>query len=166
MSPNPNAGTRLGRWAIRYGAKLTSISRSPGKVMPGVRLEDVRIEVRSPFSGPLPAPRHPGGTLEVPDRRDIGAVLPEATSRRMPRLQVYLPDELYRAVKERQLPASELLQGAVRAELRRQELLEETDRYLTELVGEVGEPSPAAVARAERLAQRVRGEKAGASKAS
>ena len=57
--------------------------------------------------------------------------------RRMPRLQVYLPDELYRAVKERQLPASELLQGAVRAELRRQELLEETDRYLTELVGEI-----------------------------
>ena len=106
----------------------------------------------------------------MPDRRDIRAVLPGATSRRMirrmPRLQVYLPDELYRAVKERQLPASELLQGAVRAELRRQELLEETDRYLAELVGEVGEPSPASVARAERLAQRVRGGKAGASKAS
>ena len=86
--------------------------------------------------------------------------------RRMPRLQVYLPDELYRVVKERQLPASELLQGAVRAELRRQELLEETDRYLSELVDEVGEPSPAAVARDEQLAERVRGEKAGTSKAS
>ena len=85
----------------------------------------------------------------------------------MPRLQVYLPDELYRAVKERKLPASELLQGAVRAELRRQELLEETDRYLSELVVEVGEPSPAAVARAEQLAQRVRGNKAaGTSRAS
>jgi post-segregation antitoxin (ccd killing protein) len=84
----------------------------------------------------------------------------------MPRLQVYLPDELYRAVKERQLPASELLQGAVRAELRRQAILEETDRYLSELVDEVGEPSPAAVARAERLAQRVSGGKAGSSKAS
>lgn len=86
--------------------------------------------------------------------------------RRMPRLQVYLPDELYRAVKDRQLPASELLQGAVRAELRRQELLEETERYLSELVGEVGEPSPASVARAERLAQRVRGAETGAPKAS
>jgi hypothetical protein len=75
----------------------------------------------------------------------------------MPRVQVYLPEELYRAVKERQLPASELLQGAVRSELRRLELLEETDRYLSELVDEVGEPTPALVARAERLAQRVRG---------
>lgn len=86
--------------------------------------------------------------------------------RRMPRLQVYLPDDLYRAVKERQLPSSELLQGAVRAELRRLELLEETDRYLLELVAEVGEPSPASVARAEQLAQRVRGAKAEAPKAS
>lgn len=86
--------------------------------------------------------------------------------RRMPRLQVYLPDDLYRAVKERQLPASELLQGAVRAELRRQELLVETDRYLSELVTEVGEPSAASVARAERLAKRVRAAKPEATKAS
>lgn len=74
----------------------------------------------------------------------------------MPRMQVYLPDELYRAVKERDLPASELLQSAVRAELRRQELLEETDRYLAELIDEVGEPSARAVARAEALARRIR----------
>jgi post-segregation antitoxin (ccd killing protein) len=84
----------------------------------------------------------------------------------MPRVQVYLPDELYRVVKDRQLPASELLQGAVRAELRRLELLEETDRYLSELVDEVGEPSKASVARAERLAQRVRGTDAETPKAS
>jgi post-segregation antitoxin (ccd killing protein) len=76
--------------------------------------------------------------------------------RRMPRLQVYLPNDLYRAVKERGLPASELLQGAVRAELRRQELLDETSRYLTELVDEVGEPSAPAVARAESLSRRIR----------
>ncbi|HEX6392608.1 MAG TPA: hypothetical protein VFZ97_04155 [Acidimicrobiales bacterium] len=75
----------------------------------------------------------------------------------MPRLQVYLPEDLYRAVKERRLPASELLQGAVRAELRRRELLAETERYLAELVDEVGEPSAAAVARAEALSKRVRG---------
>ncbi len=94
--------------------------------------------------------------LEVLDRRIV---------RRMPRLQVYLPDDLYRAVKDRQLPASELLQGAVREELRRQELLEATDQYLAELVEEVGEPSSASVANAERLAGRVRGEKARAPRA-
>lgn len=84
----------------------------------------------------------------------------------MPRLQVYLPDELYRLVKERKLPASELLQNAVRAELRHLELLEATDRYLSEFVEEVGEPSPAAVDRAERLARRVQGTDAEAPKAS
>lgn len=84
----------------------------------------------------------------------------------MPRLQVYLPDELYRAVKERHLPASELLQGAVRGELRRLKLLEETEVYLSELVDEVGEPSAQSVARAERIAQRVRRASGGASRAS
>ena len=74
----------------------------------------------------------------------------------MPRLQVYLPDDLYKAVKERRLPASELLQGAVRAELRRRQLLDETTRYLAELVDEVGEPSEAAVARAESLSRSIR----------
>jgi post-segregation antitoxin (ccd killing protein) len=84
----------------------------------------------------------------------------------MPRLQVYLPDELFRAVKDRQLPASELLQGAVRAEVRRLELLGETERYVAELVDEVGEPSPASVARAESLVQRVLSPKSQPSKAS
>ena len=74
----------------------------------------------------------------------------------MPRLQVYLPENLYREVKERRLPASELLQDAVRAELRRLELLAETDRYLVELIDEVGEPTAAAVARAEALSKRVK----------
>jgi post-segregation antitoxin (ccd killing protein) len=73
-------------------------------------------------------------------------------------MQVYLPEELYRAVKERDLPASELLQNAVRAELRRQELLVETDRYVAELIDKVGEPSAAAVARAEALSRRIRRE--------
>jgi len=77
-------------------------------------------------------------------------------SRRMPRMQVYLPDDLYKAVKERRLPASELLQDAVRAELRRQELLKHTEQYLDELVAEVGEPGPGAVASAAELSRRVR----------
>lgn len=76
--------------------------------------------------------------------------------RRMPRIQVYLPDDLYQQVKERGLPASELLQEAVRAELRRQELLEQTETYLAELVAEVGEPSPHDLARAEAIARRIR----------
>ena len=76
---------------------------------------------------------------------------------RMPRMQVYLPEELYKVVKEQHLPASELLQDAVRAELHRQELLAETDRYVEELLDEVGEPSPQAAARASRLAAEIGG---------
>jgi post-segregation antitoxin (ccd killing protein) len=71
-------------------------------------------------------------------------------------MQVYLPEELYRAVKERELPASELLQEAVRAELRRQELNEQVDSYLAELVDQVGEPSPRERARADAIARRIR----------
>jgi len=73
-------------------------------------------------------------------------------------MQVYLPEDLYRAVKERELPASELLQGAVRAALRRQQQLEETDRYVSELIAEVGEPSAEALASAEALSRRIRRE--------
>ena len=69
---------------------------------------------------------------------------------------MYLPDDLYRAVKDRGLPASELLQRAVQAELRRQGLLEETDRYLQDLVAEVGAPNADALAKADALSRRVR----------
>lgn len=73
----------------------------------------------------------------------------------MPRMQVYLPADLHRAVKENDLPASELLQQAVRIELRRLSLLAEGDRYLEELVGEVGEPTAEETARARALARRL-----------
>jgi post-segregation antitoxin (ccd killing protein) len=73
----------------------------------------------------------------------------------MPRMQVYLPDELYEIVKARRLPASELLQRAVRAELRRLELLEQGDRYIDELRAQVGEPSAAERARAGAVAERI-----------
>ena len=72
-------------------------------------------------------------------------------------MQVYLPDDLYRQVKERELPASELLQEAVRAEVRRQELLAAGDEYLADLIAEVGEPSPDQLARAEAIARRIAG---------
>lgn len=68
---------------------------------------------------------------------------------------MYLPDDLYDELKARGLPASELLQEAVRAELRRQALIDETDSYLTELIDEVGEPTPDEVARAEAIARRL-----------
>ena len=71
-------------------------------------------------------------------------------------MQVYLPEDLYKAVKEQELPASELLQEAVRAELRRQELISATDRYIEELANEVGQPSPESRRRADRLAAEIR----------
>lgn len=76
--------------------------------------------------------------------------------RRMPRMQVYLPDDLYQAVKDRGLPASELLQEAIEAELRRQVLNERVDEYLAELVADVGEPSVRERARADAIARRIR----------
>lgn len=70
-------------------------------------------------------------------------------------MQVYLPDDLYRAVKERDLAASELLQEAVRVELRRRELLEASDAYIGELLDEVGRPTPEETARAQTIARRL-----------
>jgi post-segregation antitoxin (ccd killing protein) len=70
-------------------------------------------------------------------------------------MQVYLPEDLYRAVKELGLPASELLQEAVRVEARRRRLLEATDEYLAELIAEVGEPTPEEAAAADALVLRL-----------
>ena len=73
----------------------------------------------------------------------------------MPRMQVYLPDDLYGLVKKRRLPASELLQKAVRAEIRRLNLLAESDRYLTDLVSQIGEPTAVARSHAKVVAGRI-----------
>jgi len=70
-------------------------------------------------------------------------------------MQLYLPDDLYELVKARGLPASELLQKAVRAELRRLDLLAETDRYVADLVADVGSPSAPQLARAGVVARRI-----------
>lgn len=75
---------------------------------------------------------------------------------RMPRVQVYLPEDLYNELKQRGLPASELLQVAVRAEVDRQDALTETERYLDELEAEIGEPSARTIAQAEAIARRIR----------
>jgi hypothetical protein len=50
---------------------------------------------------------------------------------------------------------SELLQKAVQAELRRQDLLAETDRYIKDLVKEVGPPTTAQRTRAAAIARRL-----------
>lgn len=70
-------------------------------------------------------------------------------------MQIYLPAGMYEQVKARALPVSELLQKAVQLEIRRQELLAETDRYLADLVKEVGTPGPAHRARAATVARRL-----------
>jgi post-segregation antitoxin (ccd killing protein) len=75
----------------------------------------------------------------------------------MPRLQVYLPDDLYARVKGEALPASELLQAAVRAELRRRDLLAAMDDYLEELATEVKPPTMAERTRAEAIAREIAG---------
>lgn len=76
----------------------------------------------------------------------------------MPRMQLYLPGDLYDLVKARGLPASELLQKAVRAEVRRLDLLARTDRYVAKLIAEVGRPTAhdreQAAAMARRLERR------------
>jgi len=69
-------------------------------------------------------------------------------------MQLYLPDDLYELVKARNLPASELLQRAVRAEVRRQDLLAESDRYVAALIAEVGPPTTAQRAQARAVAER------------
>ena len=66
-------------------------------------------------------------------------------------MQVYLPDDLHAAVKEHGFPASEMLQKAVREEIRRLELLKAGEEYLADLIEEVGEPSPATKAWAKDL---------------
>lgn len=72
-------------------------------------------------------------------------------------MQVYLPDELYRYVKDNDLPASQLLQSAVEAEMERQLKLRELDDYLVELEAEVGPPTLEDEAYAERLVDRIVG---------
>ena len=75
----------------------------------------------------------------------------------MPRMQVYLPTDLYEMVKDRGLPASELLQEAVRSEVRRLELQSASRRYTAELAAQVGQPAPRERVRAAAVAQRIAG---------
>lgn len=71
-------------------------------------------------------------------------------------MQVYLPDDLYEAMKQHGLPASRLLQEAVRADLRRREAIESANRYAEALVDHFGEPSAEEYEWAEALSREVR----------
>lgn len=108
----------------------------------------------SPFLSPPPC-GFSGLQATAIARRYRGCIL-----MRMARMQVYLPDDLYEQVKARGLPASELLQRAVRAELRRLDLLAETDRYVADLIAEVGPPAAAQRARAGAVARKLSGRSA------
>ena len=70
-------------------------------------------------------------------------------------MQVYLPDDLHAEVKARRLPASELLQEAVRAEIRRRDLLAATDRYLADNESAAATAPEADRERADIVARRV-----------
>jgi hypothetical protein len=64
-------------------------------------------------------------------------------------------------MKQDRLPASELLQEAVRTEMRRRALKAASRRYTAELEAEVGKPAPRERARAVAVAQRIAGRKRG-----
>ena len=70
-------------------------------------------------------------------------------------MQVYLPDDLHAAVKEHGFPASEMLQKAVREEIRRLELIKAGEEYLAELRAEVGPSTPESKAWAEEIVGQV-----------
>jgi post-segregation antitoxin (ccd killing protein) len=74
----------------------------------------------------------------------------------MPRMQIYLPDDLYTEVKARKLRVSELLQQAIRAELRREEQLQAMAEFVQEAIREYGEPSAEELAEAEEFAARIK----------
>jgi hypothetical protein len=73
----------------------------------------------------------------------------------MPRIQVYLPDELHREVKRSGLSPSELLQRAVRSELQRRQQIDRLDEYLGEIQEELGKPTRAEKARADAVVRRM-----------
>ena len=73
----------------------------------------------------------------------------------MPRIQLYLPDDLYLEVKSRGLPASEILQIAVRAVVEREKSREGLEQYIRELEEEIGTPTEEQNARAAAIVRNI-----------
>ena len=80
-----------------------------------------------------PACRFPGRTDDV----------------RMPRVNIWLPEDLHREAKDLRLPLSELAQRAIAAELERHRKAAALDAYLAELDDELGPATSDQVAEAE-----------------
>lgn len=80
-------------------------------------------------------------------------------------MQVYLPDELHRRVKDEQLPVSEILQEALRRELSRREKLAALDTYLADLTAEVGIATAEDHVAVERLMAQLTGDDGDAARA-
>jgi post-segregation antitoxin (ccd killing protein) len=73
----------------------------------------------------------------------------------MPRIQLYLPDDLYQEVKSRGLPASEILQIAVRAVVEREKSREGLEQYIRDLEEEIGTPTEEQNARAAAIVRNI-----------
>jgi hypothetical protein len=73
----------------------------------------------------------------------------------MPRIQLYLPDDLYQEVKSRGLPASEILQIAVRAVVEREKSREGLEQFIRELEEEIGTPTEEQNARAAAIVRNI-----------
>jgi post-segregation antitoxin (ccd killing protein) len=71
-------------------------------------------------------------------------------------MQIYLPDDLYAEVKTRKLPASELLQKAIRAEIRREDQILAMAEFVEDAMREFGEPSAEELAEAEEFVARIK----------
>jgi hypothetical protein len=71
-------------------------------------------------------------------------------------MQIYLPDDLYAEVKTRKLPASELLQKAIRAEIRREDQILAMAEFVEDAIREFGEPSADELAEAEEFVARIK----------
>jgi post-segregation antitoxin (ccd killing protein) len=82
----------------------------------------------------------------------------------MPRVNIWLPDELHRAAKELGLPVSELAQRAIASEVDRQRKTAALDAYLAELDTELGPASDEEVAEARAWVEQVTRPKRGPGK--
>jgi post-segregation antitoxin (ccd killing protein) len=68
---------------------------------------------------------------------------------RMPRVNIWLPEDLHREAKDLHLPLSELAQRAIAAEVERHRKAAALDAYLAELDNELGPATSDQIAEAE-----------------
>jgi post-segregation antitoxin (ccd killing protein) len=78
-------------------------------------------------------------------------------SMRMARVNITIPDELYRQAKAAGVNVSQLAQHALISELSRADKLRALDEYIAELEAELGPPSAEALAAAEAWADKIFG---------